>query len=101
MDSFAHSPYTEADLFRFFKLPAELREKIIKLIVTPVKGMRYSRGLRGNNPAVALMLTCRQMYAESKGLFWSNSFWVDHMDLGAVRKIGPTNRKLRKEQRIS
>jgi hypothetical protein len=72
-------------------LPPELREKIIKLVVVPGTGKRYMREPRGNNPGLSLMLSCRQIYEESKKLFWNNNFFVDHMDLRVVRKKGPDN----------
>ena len=80
-------PPEERDLFRFFKLPLELRYKIYEFALFNPKGLSLrTRNKEFAKPCngLSLMLTCRQIYKESKKFFWHNNFYLNH---GAIIKL--------------
>lgn len=67
-------------LFRFLKLPIELRYRIYDMTVCSSSTLRhgnYQYGAARILGGIQLRATCRQVYEETRNFFWRNSFRID------------------------
>lgn len=70
---------TEADLFRFQKLPIELRYRIYDFAIvapTPIHYNRYGTG-KEDSMGFNLRATCKQIHEETEKFFFRNVFKLD------------------------
>jgi len=69
----------ELSIFRFLMLPIELRFKVYDLTIISDKGLSFGSYEYGSERILAgiqLTATCRQIYEETRSLFWRNNFKI-------------------------
>ncbi|TVY68928.1 hypothetical protein LSUE1_G004834 [Lachnellula suecica] len=68
------------DLFRFLKLPIELRYRIYDFTIVaskPIRQIRYPALHDHHTMAFALAATCKQIHEETRKFFFRNNFRID------------------------
>ncbi|KAE8441336.1 hypothetical protein EG329_005485 [Mollisiaceae sp. DMI_Dod_QoI] len=69
-------------VFRFLKLPIELRFRIYNLTASTDRILHvgsYTFSPKKILPGIQLTATCRQIYEETRRVFWGNNFRVDRV----------------------
>lgn len=80
----------EKDIFRFFKLPVELRFKIYKLVVFNPAGIKLktrAQYIITPSNGCRLMLASRRFYEECSQFYFINTFHLEHKQIVKLRTM--------------